>query len=126
MPARHSARSALRGKTSAFAALAAFALLVPAVPAAALTSASPGAAASGPASAAAVTTTTATATTATATADESIAPTPPMGYNNWNATGCNVSESLIKASADAMHRNGMQAAGLHLREHRRLLDGAEP
>ncbi|OKI17685.1 ricin-type beta-trefoil lectin domain protein [Streptomyces sp. CB03911] len=99
MPARHSARFALRSKTSALAALAAFALLVPAVPAAALTSASPGAAASGPASAAPV------------TAGEPIAPTPPMGYNNWNATGCAVSESLIKASADAMHRNGMQAAG---------------
>jgi alpha-galactosidase len=40
-----------------------------------------------------------------------LALTPPMGFNDWNAYGCNVSESLIKATALAMHNNGMQAAG---------------
>jgi alpha-galactosidase len=34
-----------------------------------------------------------------------------MGFNDWNAYGCNVSESLIKSTAQAMHTNGMQAAG---------------
>ncbi|HEV2636200.1 MAG TPA: ricin-type beta-trefoil lectin domain protein [Actinocrinis sp.] len=40
-----------------------------------------------------------------------LALTPPMGFNDWNAYGCNVSESLIEATALAMHNNGMQAAG---------------
>ncbi|HXR69254.1 MAG TPA: glycoside hydrolase family 27 protein, partial [Actinocrinis sp.] len=40
-----------------------------------------------------------------------LALTPQMGFNDWNAYGCNVSESLIKATALAMHNNGMQAAG---------------
>ncbi|MFR0359212.1 glycoside hydrolase family 27 protein [Streptomyces sediminimaris] len=40
-----------------------------------------------------------------------LAPTPQMGFNDWNAYGCNVSESLIKSTARAMHTNGMQAAG---------------
>jgi alpha-galactosidase len=40
-----------------------------------------------------------------------LAPTPQMGFNDWNAYGCNVSESLIKATALAMHDDGMQAAG---------------
>ena len=40
-----------------------------------------------------------------------LAPTPQMGFNDWNAYGCNVSESLIKSTALAMHNNGMQAAG---------------
>jgi alpha-galactosidase len=34
-----------------------------------------------------------------------------MGFNDWNAYGCNVSESLIKSTALAMHNDGMQAAG---------------
>ncbi|MFC1436619.1 RICIN domain-containing protein, partial [Streptacidiphilus sp. N1-3] len=37
--------------------------------------------------------------------------TPQMGFNDWNAYGCNVSESLIKSTALAMHNNGMQSAG---------------
>jgi alpha-galactosidase len=41
----------------------------------------------------------------------SLALTPQMGFNDWNAYGCNVSESLIKSTALAMHNNGMQAAG---------------
>jgi alpha-galactosidase len=40
-----------------------------------------------------------------------LALTPQMGFNDWNAYGCGVSESLIKSTALAMHNNGMQAAG---------------
>src|SRR5437764_7068970 len=40
-----------------------------------------------------------------------LALTPQMGFNDWNAYGCNVSEALIKATALAMHNDGMQAAG---------------
>uniref|UniRef100_UPI0035A95A54 glycoside hydrolase family 27 protein n=1 Tax=Streptomyces odontomachi TaxID=2944940 RepID=UPI0035A95A54 len=40
-----------------------------------------------------------------------LALTPQMGFNDWNAYGCNVTESLIKSTAQAMHDNGMQAAG---------------
>jgi alpha-galactosidase len=42
---------------------------------------------------------------------EIIAATPPMGWNSWNTFQCNISESLIKATADAMVSSGMQAAG---------------
>ncbi len=34
-----------------------------------------------------------------------------MGWNSWNKFGCNVSETLIKATADAMVSSGMRAAG---------------
>lgn len=40
-----------------------------------------------------------------------LALTPQMGFNDWNAYGCNVSESLIESTALAMHNDGMQAAG---------------
>src|SRR5262245_9377397 len=40
-----------------------------------------------------------------------LALTPPMGFNDWNAFGCNVSASLIEQTALALHENGMQAAG---------------
>ncbi|MET8765053.1 ricin-type beta-trefoil lectin domain protein [Lentzea sp. NPDC004782] len=40
-----------------------------------------------------------------------LARTPQMGWNDWNAYGCNVSDSLVRATAAAMHNNGMQAAG---------------
>ncbi len=43
--------------------------------------------------------------------DESLAPTPPMGWNSWNKFQCNVSEDLIKSVADAMAINGMRDAG---------------
>src|SRR5437660_1528317 len=33
-----------------------------------------------------------------------------MGFNDWNAYGCNVSESLIKATALAMH-DALAASG---------------
>ncbi|GAA3012908.1 ricin-type beta-trefoil lectin domain protein [Kitasatospora albolonga] len=32
--------------------------------------------------------------------------TPPMGWNTWNTFGCNISEKLIKETADAMAKPG--------------------
>ena len=40
-----------------------------------------------------------------------LAPTPPMGWNSWNKFACNVSERLIRETADAMVSSGMKAAG---------------
>ena len=40
-----------------------------------------------------------------------LALTPPMGFNEWNAFGCNVDEQLVEQTADAMVANGMKAAG---------------
>jgi alpha-galactosidase len=40
-----------------------------------------------------------------------LAPTPPMGWNPWYAFGCNVSEQLIKETAQAIVSSGMAAAG---------------
>ncbi len=40
-----------------------------------------------------------------------LAPTPPMGWNSWNKFACNVSEDLIRQTADAMVKSGMKAAG---------------
>ena len=45
------------------------------------------------------------------TRDDSLAPTPPMGWNSWNKFQCNVSEDLIKSVADSMATNGMKDAG---------------
>lgn len=41
----------------------------------------------------------------------SLAQTPPMGWNSWNKFGCNVSEKLMKEMADAMVSSGMKDAG---------------
>jgi len=41
----------------------------------------------------------------------SLAQTPPMGWNSWNKFACNVSEQLIRETADAMVSSGMQSAG---------------
>lgn len=41
----------------------------------------------------------------------SLAQTPPMGWNSWNKFGCNVSESLMREMADAMVESGMKDAG---------------
>jgi len=41
----------------------------------------------------------------------SLAQTPPMGWNSWNKFGCNVSEDLIKSVADAIASNGMKEVG---------------
>ena len=40
-----------------------------------------------------------------------LAKTPPMGWNSWNRFQCNVSETLIRETADAMVVNGMRDAG---------------
>ncbi|MEU5725947.1 NPCBM/NEW2 domain-containing protein [Micromonospora sp. NPDC047738] len=38
-------------------------------------------------------------------------PTPPMGWNSWNKFHCNITEGLIRQTADAMVGSGMRAAG---------------
>lgn len=43
--------------------------------------------------------------------DNGVARTPPMGWDNWNATGCDVNETLVKETADAMVADGMSDAG---------------
>ncbi len=40
-----------------------------------------------------------------------LASTPPMGWNSWNKFACNVSEELIRQIADAMVDSGMKNAG---------------
>lgn len=40
-----------------------------------------------------------------------LALTPPMGWNSWNHFACNVSDSLIRETADSMAANGMRDAG---------------
>jgi alpha-galactosidase len=40
-----------------------------------------------------------------------LALTPPMGWNDWNAYGCNVSETLVKQTADKFVSSGLAAAG---------------
>src|SRR5215218_2520744 len=40
-----------------------------------------------------------------------LARTPPMGWNSWNKFQCNVSERLIRETADAMNASGMKDAG---------------
>ncbi|MCW3805381.1 glycoside hydrolase family 27 protein [Plebeiibacterium marinum] len=42
---------------------------------------------------------------------DSLALTPPMGWNSWNKFGCNVSETMIKDMVDAMVESGMRDAG---------------
>ncbi len=46
-----------------------------------------------------------------ASASGGVATTPPLGWNSWNTFGCNISESLVEATADAMVSSGMHAAG---------------
>jgi alpha-galactosidase len=52
-----------------------------------------------------------TSAPAAAALDNGLASAPPMGFNDWNAFGCNVDEQLIEQTADAMVANGMKAAG---------------
>jgi alpha-galactosidase len=40
-----------------------------------------------------------------------LAPVPPMGFNTWNRFGCDVDETLIRQTADAMVETGMRDAG---------------
>jgi alpha-galactosidase len=42
---------------------------------------------------------------------ESLALTPPMGWNSWNKFACNVNEEMIRSMAEAMVRSGMKDAG---------------
>jgi alpha-galactosidase len=42
---------------------------------------------------------------------DNLAMTPPMGWNSWNKFAGNVSEQLIRETADAMATNGMKDAG---------------
>jgi alpha-galactosidase len=48
---------------------------------------------------------------AAASPNHALAPTPPMGWNSWNKFACDVSEKLIRETADAMVSSGMKAAG---------------
>jgi len=43
--------------------------------------------------------------------ENSLALTPPMGWNSWNRFGCNVTEDLVKSAADALVSSGMKDAG---------------
>jgi alpha-galactosidase len=43
--------------------------------------------------------------------NNNLAKTPPMGWNSWNKFACNVSDQLIRETADAMASNGMKDAG---------------
>ncbi|MBN2242537.1 MAG: glycoside hydrolase family 27 protein [Acidobacteria bacterium] len=42
---------------------------------------------------------------------DGLAKTPPMGWNSWNKFACDVSEELIRETADAMVSSGMKDAG---------------
>jgi alpha-galactosidase len=42
---------------------------------------------------------------------QKLARTPPMGWNSWNGLGKEVSEELIKATADSMVTTGLRDAG---------------
>jgi len=42
---------------------------------------------------------------------DQLAQTPPMGWNSWNAFGKNVSEQVIRETADAMVASGLSDAG---------------
>ena len=41
----------------------------------------------------------------------SLALTPPMGWNSWNKFACNISEDLLRQTAEAMVKSGMKDAG---------------
>jgi len=53
----------------------------------------------------------AAAAPARAPLDDGLALTPPMGWNTWNKFACDVSERLIRETADAMVASGMRDAG---------------
>jgi alpha-galactosidase len=40
-----------------------------------------------------------------------LAPTPPMGWNDWYQYECKVTDSIMRANADALVNTGMKAAG---------------
>jgi alpha-galactosidase len=43
--------------------------------------------------------------------DNGLGLTPQMGWNSWNHYGCDVSETLIRKTADAVVQTGLAAAG---------------
>src|SRR4051812_18838638 len=43
--------------------------------------------------------------------ENGLARTPQMGWNDWNTFGCNISDSLIRQTADVLVSSGMAAAG---------------
>ncbi|HEY4740179.1 MAG TPA: glycoside hydrolase family 27 protein [Candidatus Acidoferrales bacterium] len=43
--------------------------------------------------------------------DNTVAQTPPMGWNSWNRFACDVNESLVKSIADAIATSGLKDAG---------------
>jgi alpha-galactosidase len=43
--------------------------------------------------------------------DPTSAATPPMGWNSWNHFACHVSDTVVRAAADAIASNGMKDAG---------------
>jgi alpha-galactosidase len=43
--------------------------------------------------------------------DNGVARVPPMGWNDWNSFDCNVSESLVRQTADAIVSKGLAPAG---------------
>lgn len=45
------------------------------------------------------------------TGESTLARTPPMGWNSWNAFHLSITDGLIRAQAKAMVDNGMKAAG---------------
>jgi alpha-galactosidase len=44
-------------------------------------------------------------------APNGLAQTPPMGWNSWNHFQCNISEQVVRDTADAMVSSGMRDAG---------------
>jgi alpha-galactosidase len=100
----------LTGRTGRVAAAAAGALIVPG--ALVIPAASALASTAAPAHPAAVAAPQAkTAPQAAAASYNGLAQTPPMGFNDWNAYGCNVSESLIKQTAAKIVSSGLAADG---------------
>jgi len=51
------------------------------------------------------------ASNAPAAQDNQLARTPPMGWNDWYQYECRVTDSIIRANADALVNTGMKAAG---------------
>src|SRR5689334_12869853 len=43
--------------------------------------------------------------------ENGVARTPPMGWNDWNTFGCNINETVVRQTADALVANGMRDAG---------------
>ncbi|WP_440902264.1 ricin-type beta-trefoil lectin domain protein [Actinosynnema sp.] len=43
--------------------------------------------------------------------DDGASRVPPMGFNNWNSFGCDVTEELIMATADVFVTSGLKDAG---------------